>query len=117
MPRKSVTSPVGAPPPDALPPTSGQSQPIAIPAPTTKKVGTQFNIVETRELLRIVAAVKPIGGQGWSEVERQFNINAANGLLQFKVRAANSLKSSFGRLAAHWRGRNARVDQVGKGDQ
>jgi hypothetical protein len=63
-------------------------------------VGPQFNIVETRELLRLVAAVKPIGGQGWSEVERQFNEKASAGVSCFKVRAANSLKSRFQRLAS-----------------
>ena len=33
-------------------------------------------------------------------MERQFNQKAANGVLQFKVRAANSLKSLFQLLAA-----------------
>jgi hypothetical protein len=98
MPRKAGASPVAAAPAEEPAQTSPPLASIAVAPPTTKKVGAQFNIVETRELLLIVAEVKPIGGQGWSEVERQFNQKAANGVLQFKVRAANSLKSRFQRF-------------------
>jgi hypothetical protein len=102
MPRKAGAAAGAAPADEAssasLPSSNSTSGP-SVAVPTAKKVGAQFNVVETRELLRIVSIVKPIGGQGWSEVERQFNEKAAGGG-PFKVRAANSLKSRFQRLAA-----------------
>ncbi len=56
-------------------------------APTSKRmqVGMLFNIDETRELLCIIANVKPIGGQGWNEVELQFNKKSVAGMPSFKV--------------------------------
>jgi hypothetical protein len=57
-------------------------------------------MLETRELICLVATIKPIGGQGWNEVERQFNEKASAGMVGFKVRGANSLKSRFQGLAS-----------------
>ena len=78
MPRKAAAAPDAALPPDGAASANPPSHPTFVPA--AKKVGPQFNIVETRELLRLVAAVKPIGWQGWSEVERLFNEKAGAGV-------------------------------------
>ncbi len=92
MPRKGPAAGEGA--------ATQEAPPSAAVPPAKRQVGAQFNIVETRELLRLVALLKPIGAHGWAEVERQFNEKATAGVVSFKVREAKSLKGRFQRLAA-----------------